>query len=206
MAEHINRQTAFNGRDKEYVSGTDMQQLGIEIRQRLVNAIIQLNGIDATALERLRQHFGLDDAPAQRVITTSNVMFLWTGPAQWLLISEQIEAGAIMTQLDEILACSDGTATDLSHGRVIVKVTGSQTRVLMAKGCPLDIESLAVGDCAATHLGEIKVIIHWCQENACELYASRSFAISLLEWLLDAAGEFGCRVTSDPKASFYVDY
>ena len=196
MAKSITRHSVLIGCYQEGVFGADIPAPGIELQQRQVCAIVQLNGIDATALECLQQRFGLDEAPANRAIVASDVTLLWTGPQQWLLVSEQIETASLMIQLEEMLARTHATVTDLSHGRVIVRIAGSQTRVLLAKGCPLDIESLTVGDCAATHLGAITVMIHWRKGDACDLYVSRSFAVSLWEWLLDAAGEFGYRIMS----------
>ena len=196
MAKSITRQSALIGCDQEGVFGADIQTPGIDIQQRRVSAITQLNGIDAIALERLQQHFGLDEAPPRRAIDASNVTLLWTGPQQWLLTSEQIETASLMSQLEEIMAHTDATVVDLSHSRVRLRITGSQTRALLAKGCPLDIESLTAGDCATTHLGAITVTIHWRENDACDLYVSRSFAVSLWEWLFDAAGEFGCHYSA----------
>ena len=192
MVEPITRQSALRGRYREGVSGADSHTPGIELQQHRVNAVIQLNGIDAPALERLQRGFGFDAAPEQRAVTAAEITLLWTGPEQWLLISEQIESVSLVTQLEKMLADTDATATDLSHGRVIARIAGSQARALLAKACPLDIESLTLGDCAATHLGAITVIIHWHGDNVYDLYVSRSFAVSLWEWLLDAAQEFGC--------------
>ena len=192
MAEPITRQSALVGHYAESMFGANIQAPGIELKQRQVGAIIQLNGIDATTLEQIQHHFGLDEALAQQTVVGSYVTLLWTGPQQWLLVSEHTEPAFLITELEKMLAGTNATATDLSHGRVIVQIAGSQARELLAKGCPLNIQSVEAGDCATTHLGAMTVIIHWREADVCDIYVSRSFAVSLWEWLLDAAGEFGC--------------
>jgi sarcosine oxidase subunit gamma len=80
---------------------------------------------------------------------------------------------------------------DLSHARAVLRLEGGAVRDVLAKGCPLDVDGLATGDCAATVVGHFNVTLHCVGEGVVDVYVARSFAASFGEWVLNAGAEFG---------------
>jgi sarcosine oxidase subunit gamma len=69
----------------------------------------------------------------------------------------------------------------------------------LPKGCTLDFHPsrFAAGHCAQTSLGHANTLINCIDdESIFDLFVLRSYAVSFWEWITDAAGEFGYRVTS----------
>jgi heterotetrameric sarcosine oxidase gamma subunit len=82
--------------------------------------------------------------------------------------------------------------TPLSHSRVRIFVEGPAAREIMRKGMPLDFHEAVFtpGMFAATGLHHTPVLVHCTAPNRFELYAMRTFAANIWEWLEDAALEF----------------
>jgi len=82
--------------------------------------------------------------------------------------------------------------TPLSHSRTRIFLEGAPTRHVLAKGIPLDFHESVFkpGRFAMTGLHHTPVLVHCTGENRFELYAMRTFAVSVWDWLTDAALEF----------------
>jgi methylglutamate dehydrogenase subunit D len=83
--------------------------------------------------------------------------------------------------------------TSLSHSRTRIFLDGVPARDVLAKGIPLDFHPTAFkpGMFALTGLHHTPVLVHCVSGNRFEIYALRTFAMSLWDWLRDAALEFG---------------
>ncbi|HVJ41405.1 MAG TPA: sarcosine oxidase subunit gamma family protein [Dongiaceae bacterium] len=95
---------------------------------------------------------------------------------------------------DDIAQRLAGTCivTPLSHSRSRIFVEGTAAREIMRKGMPLDFHEavFAPGMFAMTGLHHTPVLVHCAAPNRFELYAMRTFAANIWEWLEDAALEF----------------
>ena len=82
--------------------------------------------------------------------------------------------------------------TPLSHSRTRISVEGSAARAVLLKGIPLDLHEsvFTPGKFAMTGLHHTPVLLHCVSPNRFELYAMRTFALNLWEWLEDAGLEF----------------
>lgn len=82
--------------------------------------------------------------------------------------------------------------TPLSHSRTRIFVEGPAAREIMRKGMPLDFHEAVFlpGMFAMTGLHHTPVLVHCVAPNRFELYAMRTFAANIWEWLEDAALEF----------------
>ena len=87
---------------------------------------------------------------------------------------------------------ADCKLTPLSHSRTRIYLEGAPARDVLAKGIPLDfhVSSFTPGMFAQTGLHHTPVTVHCIGETRFELYALRTFAISVWEWLSDAALEY----------------
>lgn len=105
---------------------------------------------------------------------------LCIGPERWLLVDAEADAG-------------NAAKVDQSHGRVALRLTGPAVRAVLSKGCPLDLDRFADGDCAGTRLGPFAVLLHG-HADGIDLYVAHGYAQACWEWLTDAAGEYGYEV------------
>jgi sarcosine oxidase subunit gamma len=82
-----------------------------------------------------------------------------------------------------------GAVTSLSHSRSRIFIEGRAAAEVLAKGIPLDFHPtvFTVGQFALTGLHHTPVLVHHSGETRYEIYAMRTFALSVWEWLTDAA-------------------
>jgi len=82
--------------------------------------------------------------------------------------------------------------TPLSSSRTRISVEGRAAREVLRKGIPLDLHETVFtpGKFAQTGLHHTPVLLHCVAEQRFELYAMRTFAMNVWEWLEDAALEF----------------
>ena len=95
---------------------------------------------------------------------------------------------------DDVAAKLRGLAilTPLSHSRTRIFIEGQPSRDVLAKGIPLDfhISVFKPGMFAMTGIHHTPVLVHCMSDNRFEIYALRTFAVSVWDWLTDAALEF----------------
>jgi heterotetrameric sarcosine oxidase gamma subunit len=170
---------------------------GVEIRELKSLAVVQVAAFDA---ERAASAVGAAlgaPASAERnsVATAGEATILWTGPGRWLVVEPESR------DLASLLAhhCPGDVAaiTDLGHARTALRAEGQKVRDLLAKLCTLDLDSAVFppGTCAQTPLGQTGVLLYCRAQDGFDIFLPRSFAVSAWESILDAALEFGCRVS-----------
>ena len=83
--------------------------------------------------------------------------------------------------------------TALSHSRTRVVIEGACARAVLRKGIPLDFDPdvFRVDQAALTGLHHTPILVHRAGADRYEIYAMRSFALGVWEWLIDAALEYG---------------
>ena len=95
---------------------------------------------------------------------------------------------------DDLAAKLAGKAivTPLSHSRTRISIEGRAARDVLRKGIPVDLHEsvFTPGRFAMTGLHHTPVLLHCVAEHHFALYAMRTFALNLWEWLEDAALEF----------------
>jgi sarcosine oxidase subunit gamma len=82
--------------------------------------------------------------------------------------------------------------TPLSHSRTRLFLEGEPARDVLAKGVPLDFHAAVfkAGMFAMTGIHHTPVLIHCVRANRFEIYALRTFAMSVYDWITDAALEY----------------
>jgi sarcosine oxidase, subunit gamma len=130
------------------------------------------------------------------VVHAGNVLVLWLGPDEWLLVGS--EGGeAIQDTVTAAAAGEHAAVVDISAHRTILEVSGPKARELLNKGCALDLHprSFEAGRCAQTMLAHAGVIL-LCRDAAQPrfwVFVRSSFSRYLADWLCDAAAEYGER-------------
>jgi sarcosine oxidase subunit gamma len=126
---------------------------------------------------------------------------LWLGPNQWLLTCPANEVLGLVGSLRAALQGVYAAITDLTDGRVALRVAGPSARDVLVKGTPLDLHPRAFppGSCAGSLLAKAAVLIHLLEDDAArgptfDVYVARSFAHYLWTWLEDAGREYGVAI------------
>jgi sarcosine oxidase subunit gamma len=131
-----------------------------------------------------------------------NASCLWLGPDEWLLAMapERVETQA--ADLRAALAGTHHAIVDVSHRSIVLQVSGSRARDVLAAGCPLDLHAavFGVGAVARSTMGKVGVILHRTGQDSYEVHVERSFADYLRRFLAEAAREFGPGDGAGPRA------
>jgi len=124
---------------------------------------------------------------------------IWIAPRRLWLVAAAQDAGSLAGLPD--LVAGRAAVTDLSHARVVLRLSGPEARTTLAKLCRIDLHPKAFGPgrTAQTPLGQIPALIHCVDEaQTFDLYLPRSLARSATEMLIDAAAEFGLEIGTRP--------
>lgn len=175
---------------------------GVTLRERRGLALVHFGGRagDAACLGRARAALGIDLPLAPNTVARGEgLTVFWLGPARWLIESQTLASAALETRLRESVAGA-GAVNDVSGGRTIVRIGGADARVLLAKGCPLDLHPTLFkpGRCAQSVLAGAAVLLHALPdgEGFFDLYVARSYAVHLWGWLVHHAADFGGMVVA----------
>lgn len=108
-----------------------------------------------------------------------------TGPNQVWIVGPEADDIEVKLRASAIV-------TPLSHSRTRIVMEGTASRDVLAKSAPLDFHPAVFkpGMFAMTGIHHTPVLIHRTGEHRFEIYALRTFAVSVCEWLTDAALEF----------------
>jgi sarcosine oxidase, subunit gamma len=125
--------------------------------------------------------------------TGSRWSVLWLGPDEWLVVGPDEDAPIIQAQLRAALSPDWGSVIDVSANRTVLELRGPSARLVLAKGCPLDLHPrrFVSGSCAQSMLAKALVTL-WQRddESTYWVFVRASFAEYLADWLLDALHEF----------------
>jgi methylglutamate dehydrogenase subunit D len=146
--------------------------------------------------EVLRAQFGVEPPNGPRRASGGDVGLAGIAPGAWLATREG--AGNAFAQSLRSVLGDCASVTDQSDACVILRLTGPKVRATLAKLIPIDTHprSFKVNDIAETVCGYVNVTL-WRLEDtarrdaAFEVWAGRSFAVSLHRSISHSAAEFG---------------
>jgi sarcosine oxidase subunit gamma len=119
---------------------------------------------------------------------------IWQGPDEWLVTGSAWAGSELEAQLREVVAPHGGAAVDVSGQRTTLRLSGSHSRDVLAKGCALDLHPRVFGEdtAAQTTLGQAGVILCAVDDSGTDyrILVRSSFARYLADRLLDAAEEY----------------
>jgi sarcosine oxidase, subunit gamma len=133
-----------------------------------------------------RTVLGIALPDALYVCQSDEVLALWVGPGEWLLV------GADHDAVTRRLSNANGMlwhCSEMLDAYEVMSVEGEAARTLFAKGCSLDLHpyNFPVGRCAGTVLAQIDIVLHKLAQDSYNIYCDRSWAGHLREWMNDAA-------------------
>jgi heterotetrameric sarcosine oxidase gamma subunit len=152
--------------------------------------ILQLHAWPQTlgTMRRIIAELLMLNAPAiGQAESAAGVTIAAIAPGRFLIAAN---AGDLLQRFQAALTPEDGTVSDVSHGRVILKLEGAAAQNLLQACVMIDLDPAAFppGRMAQTMIHHIDVAIHRRAETHFEIWVLRSFAEALAEWLLDASG------------------
>jgi methylglutamate dehydrogenase subunit D len=148
-------------------------------------ALVQAAGFYSTHAEFrevLRAQLGADLPTAiGQVVHVNGRKLLKTGAEQYWIISPEAVNINVPAQI--------GAVTPLSHSRTCMYIEGPEAAQVLAKGVPLDFhpDIFRVDHFALTGIHHTPVLIHRSAQHRYEIYALRTYALTVWEWLTDAA-------------------
>jgi len=125
-----------------------------------------------------------------QVNSNKDTRILWNGPSNWLLVSTKKD---ILNSVQKICDDKNFAVTDLSHSRAIIELKGNNSREVLKKGCPINLNEFKVNNCANSIFHGITITIDMINENpeTFRIFALRSFGESLYHSITDACLEDG---------------
>jgi len=166
-------------------SATPYRSPILEIGETPRFSLTQIAGVPPDCEERLKGILGALPQDAAHAVQSNGRTIMRTGPAQlWIVGPEHDDVSSLVGGL--------GAVTPLSHSRCRIALDGAPARDVLAKGIALDFHKSAFvpGMFAQTGLHHTPVLVHCVADHRFELYALRTFALSVWQWLTDAALEF----------------
>ena len=130
--------------------------------------------------------------PEATMLVNSNkdTRILWSGPSNWLLVSTKKD---ILSSVQKICDDKNFAVTDLSHSRAIIELKGSNSKEVLKKGCPINLNEFKVNNCANSVFHGITITIDMVSNDpeTFRIFALRSFGESLYHSISDACLEDG---------------
>jgi heterotetrameric sarcosine oxidase gamma subunit len=125
-----------------------------------------------------------------------------SGPGEWLLLAAPGQGPALAARMGDLAARCPGelvTATDLTHGRALVRLTGQRAAGVLAKVCGIDTSEPMAPDGAAFRTAVAAVATDVIRDDTSGvpsylLHCERSSGAYLFGELLAAGGEFGIEI------------
>ncbi len=151
--------------------------------------------IAATHLEKAVEAFG-QDIPAKIGEMSSNAQktALCLGPDEWLLMAPEPEREGIATRFTDIGGRTTHSLVDVGHRTVGIDVSGPAAALVLASGCPLDLDNLPIGGCARTVLDKAEIVLMKLEREHYRVEVIRSFA----EYAWDLLSVAGRELDVDP--------
>ncbi|WP_170182162.1 sarcosine oxidase subunit gamma [Phreatobacter stygius] len=131
-------------------------------------------------------------APApNRWTETEDHVLASTGAGRWMVSAKAPAASSLAARLEAALGAT-AAVVDFSHGRVVFALEGQGARVVLAKGCTVDLRpaKLAAGAAIVAALTKLAVTILVDEGERFEVYVASSYADHVEEWLTASTREF----------------
>ena len=118
---------------------------------------------------------------------------LWLGPDEWLVRSatahDATRTAPLQAKLGAVFAGVFASAVDIGSGYTVLEISGTRSREVLARGCPLDLHPklFGVGQCAQSHYFKASMTLLPTGADSFDIVVRRSFADYFVKMMLDAA-------------------
>lgn len=169
------------------LAGAQLEQPLFSVRENTDVGLIRLQTFHrkSGAVEGLSQRLGMLLPGPGEVTAEQGMRLFWSAPGEWIIAvpmgSEQEVVGSLREKLHGLVV----VLSVISDSRVMLDITGSAAREVLACGSTVDFHptQFGVGHCISTRLAGVPVMLACCQSDEMFLlFADRSVAHYLLEW------------------------
>jgi len=181
---------------------------GWEVSGRRAQAVLTLTDCTPLAKVQVRAPIGGRAAaelavPFGRAVRDAGgTLTVGSGPGEWLLLAAPGQGPALAVRLGDLAARCPGelvTATDLTHGQALIRLTGQRAAGVLAKVCGIDTSEPMAPDGAAFRTAVAAVATDVIRDDtggvpSYLLHCERSSGAYLFGELLAAGGEFGIEI------------
>ncbi|QND59138.1 sarcosine oxidase subunit gamma [Mesorhizobium huakuii] len=142
--------------------------------------------------------FGVVASETPKAVGTADATLIWSGPDQFFVLSKGGKHG--IAELALSLAGS-ASLSDQSHARVLISISGTKARAMLAKLSSIDLhpDAFAVGAAAATSMDHTSVTLWRGNDRdglaVFNVLVFATFAESLWHTMLDSAAEYGVDIS-----------
>lgn len=166
---------------------------GISLEPAPIRSIVNLRGTpDESLVTDVQMALGVElPLMPNRWEGNQRIVSMWLGPDEWLIGAPESEGPGIERAMREARPTDPRLSlVDVSHNYACVRLSGTDARDVLAKGCALDLgaEKFASGACAQTLLAKAPVLLRALMDaGSFELWVRNSYAPYLVAWLCEAS-------------------
>ncbi|RZF26978.1 sarcosine oxidase subunit gamma [Paraburkholderia sp. UYCP14C] len=149
---------------------------------------------DAAFVRAVEQVLGCKPPEKANTVARGNGYdMVWLGPDEWLVRSEAAHEATrtapLQAKLGAAFAGVFASAVDIGSGFTVLEITGTRTRDVLSRGCPLDLHPklFGVGQCAQSHYFKASITLLPTGADSFDIVVRRSFADYFVKIMLDAA-------------------
>ena len=122
-----------------------------------------------------------------------------SGPGEWLLLATPGTSTALTQRVEEVRDEGLVSVFDATHGRALLRITGSRAPDVLAKICAIDFSEAVTPDGAAFRSSVAKLVTDVVRDDrggeiSYLLHCERTSGQYLFDALIDAGDEFGIEV------------
>ncbi|MGX5840847.1 sarcosine oxidase subunit gamma [Mesorhizobium sp. ArgA1] len=169
----------------------------IEIRNFDLVQVMARRGKAADMAGAAKARFGVAAPDTPEAVQTPDATLIWSGPDQFFVLSK---GGKHTTEALAQAFASSASLSDQSHARVLISISGTKARTMLAKLSSIDLhpDVFPVGAAAATSMDHTSVTL-WRGgdrdgQAVFNLLVFATFAESLWHTILDSAAEYGVTI------------
>lgn len=149
---------------------------------------------DAAFVQAVESVIGCKPPEKANTIARGNgYEMLWLGPDEWLVRSATAHDAArtapLQAKLGAVFAGVFASAVDIGSGYTVLEISGTRTREVLVRGCPLDLHTklFGTGQCAQSHFFKASMTLVPTGPDSFDVIVRRSFADYFVKIMLDAA-------------------
>ncbi|MCC7049737.1 MAG: sarcosine oxidase subunit gamma [Alphaproteobacteria bacterium] len=171
-------------------------QVTLRAYRRSVVQLQARRGRAADLAAAIRQGFGLALPAAGRSESSPTLTAIWIQPDAWLLTAPYLIEGDLARGVRAAVG-NAGAVVDQTHGKSVLRLSGSMARAVLETGCRIDLHprAFAPGQATAAPVGHIDCVLRLLDGTpSYELIVASTLAEAFVDWLLHAAAAYGCEV------------
>ena len=184
--EFIHKKGLFGDHHKQYEKDmlkiSELNNLTIVQVVKYKKSKVQINSSKIDGLELPLEN--------SKINCNQKTRILCVAPNTWFIISSKED---IFNMIKKNFTDENFAITDISHSRAVIQIKGTETKELLKKGCPINLNKIKKNECAGTVFNGITIIIDLVDDNPDIFYifTLRSFGESFYHHITDSSLEFG---------------